>query len=168
MKYIIAFIILAVIGGNPTNCGSEYAYSYHEPEQIHIAFGGKYILEFYDHFQNPSFVTTCHNFCSLSILYTLLTEKINDIVVTWTTINDTLESLVNFGVFPELDQVAVGIRTNYKDLRGQWIHRATLKNLQFDTIYSKRLLKYLLYCRKIKTTYGAIYRSLTTFDCDNL
>ncbi|XP_026331992.1 acid phosphatase type 7-like [Hyposmocoma kahamanoa] len=78
------------------------------------------------------------SYCQPEQIHIAFGEKINHIVVTWTTMNDSRESLVNFGVFPDLDQMAEGVRTRYKNLHGQWIHRVTLKHLQFNTIYNYR------------------------------
>lgn len=70
-----------------------------------------------------------------------MVEKIDDIVVTWTTIDDTQASIVQFGMAqdPYLNWVATGQRTSYVHLRGQWIHRVTLRNLYFNTTYSEFL-----------------------------
>ncbi|XP_028155946.1 acid phosphatase type 7 isoform X2 [Ostrinia furnacalis] len=79
--------------------------NYLQPEQIHISFG----------------------------------EKTNDIVVTWSTFNDT-ESRVIYRVngTPHWSKVT-GFSKVFVDggkmKRPQWIHRATLANLKFDTRY---------------------------------
>lgn len=70
-----------------------------------------------------------------------MVERINDIVITWTTIDDAQESVVQFGKAqnPYLNREVVGQRISYENLRGQWIHRVTLKNLHFNTTYSEFL-----------------------------
>lgn len=78
-------------------------------------------------------------------LFMLFTEKSNSIVITWTTTDDSQESRVQFGVFPtSLDKEAVGNHISYFHIRGQWIHRVTLENLQFNTIYGRLYSYYLL------------------------
>lgn len=67
-------------------------------------------------------------------------EKTNNIVVTWSTFNDTQESVVEYGV-NGMDRKAVGKAKIFvdggKEHREQWIHRVTLKNLKFDTKYGE-------------------------------
>ncbi|CAH0755500.1 unnamed protein product [Diatraea saccharalis] len=63
--------------------------------------------------------------------------KTNDIVATWSTFNDT-ESIVRYGVSSP-DQETSGSSEVFVDggnmKRRQWIHRATMKDLKFDTHY---------------------------------
>lgn len=67
-----------------------------------------------------------------------IAEKINDIVVTWTTVDDAQESRVQFGEFTGvMDKEAKGNRISYENMRSQWIHRVTLKDLQFNTTYGR-------------------------------
>lgn len=68
-----------------------------------------------------------------------MVEKIDDIVVTWTTIDNSQESIVQFGTAGDryLNWEVAGQSTIYKNLRGQWIHRVALKNLDFNTTYSE-------------------------------
>lgn len=64
-------------------------------------------------------------------------EKVNDIVATWSTFNDTA-SLVRYGVY-KLEDQATGASKVFvdggKQKRPQWIHRASMKDLKFDTRY---------------------------------
>ncbi|CAH2041217.1 unnamed protein product, partial [Iphiclides podalirius] len=65
-------------------------------------------------------------------------SKTNDIVVTWSTFNDTIESRAQYGV-NEMDKEALGHSKLFTDggpeKRSQWIHRVLLKDLKHDTRY---------------------------------
>ncbi|CAH0755502.1 unnamed protein product [Diatraea saccharalis] len=71
------------------------------------------------------------------LLSFILSAKTNDIVATWSTFNDT-ESIVRYGVSSP-DQETSGSSEVFVDggnmKRRQWIHRATMKDLKFDTHY---------------------------------
>ncbi|XP_039756844.1 acid phosphatase type 7 isoform X1 [Pararge aegeria] len=62
----------------------------------------------------------------------------NDMVVTWTTYNDTQESRVQYGEL-DMDEEAVGGSTLFTDggklRRTMWIHRTLLPDLKFNTKY---------------------------------
>ncbi|XP_045500015.1 acid phosphatase type 7 isoform X1 [Colias croceus] len=77
-------------------------------------------------------------YCQPEQVHIAFGEKSNDIVVTWTTFNNTHESRVQYGQ-GIMDQEAVGTRTRFTDggpwKRFMWIHRVTLKDLKFDTRY---------------------------------
>jgi acid phosphatase type 7 len=66
-------------------------------------------------------------------------------VATWSTFNDT-ESIIKYGI-KSLNQKAIGLSTVFIDggetKRAQWIHRATMKNLKFNTRYGEHGLKKL-------------------------
>ncbi|KAI5638603.1 calcineurin-like phosphoesterase domain-containing protein [Phthorimaea operculella] len=65
-------------------------------------------------------------------------DKINDIAITWSTMKDTHKSVVQFGE-KTTDQMTTGHRTVFVDggalKHKQWIHRATLMDLKYDTKY---------------------------------
>ncbi|XP_038212389.1 acid phosphatase type 7 isoform X3 [Zerene cesonia] len=77
-------------------------------------------------------------YCQPEQIHIAFGEKSNDIVVTWTTFNNTHESRVQYGQ-GVMDQEAVGTRTRFTDggprKRFMWIHRVTLADLKFDTRY---------------------------------
>lgn len=70
----------------------------------------------------------------------IISEKVNDIVVTWSTFNDTEESRVQYGV-GIMDTEATGSSKLFIDggklMRSQYIHTVTLKDLKFNTRYGK-------------------------------
>lgn len=82
---------------------------------------------------------------TLSFFFVLndFSDKTNDIVVTWSTFNDTEESRVQYGV-GAMDQDAVGTSWLFTDggreQRTQWIHKVLLKDLKFDTRYGKKVI----------------------------
>ncbi|KAJ2944066.1 hypothetical protein O0L34_g8405 [Tuta absoluta] len=69
-------------------------------------------------------------------------EKINDIAVTWSTMEDTDESVVQFGE-KTTDQMVTGTSNVFADggvlKHEQWIHRVMLKDLKYDTKYVYRV-----------------------------
>ncbi|XP_032518241.2 acid phosphatase type 7 isoform X1 [Danaus plexippus] len=78
------------------------------------------------------------DYCQPEQIHISFGSKTNDIVVTWTTFNDTQESRVQYGV-GVMDQEAVGSSTVFTDggrrKRTMWIHRVLLKDLNFNTRY---------------------------------
>ncbi|KAK5638556.1 hypothetical protein RI129_012851 [Pyrocoelia pectoralis] len=67
-------------------------------------------------------------------------DSVYEIVVTWSTIGDTKESIVEYGVgFRPLNYTALGYSKLFTDggtkKRSQYIHTATLKNLKPSTVY---------------------------------
>lgn len=64
----------------------------------------------------------------------------NEIVVTWSTLNDTKESTVEYGIGGMILQ-AKGVSQLFKDggpkQRSQYIHRVTLPNLTPESTYGK-------------------------------
>ncbi|XP_026332478.1 acid phosphatase type 7-like isoform X2 [Hyposmocoma kahamanoa] len=90
------------------------------------------------HIGDPDPEYNC-SYCQPEQIHISFGEKINDIVVTWTTVEDSLESRVQFGTFHgAFSEEAKGNRTSYQVLRGQWIHRVTLRDLSFNTTYKYR------------------------------
>ncbi|XP_050344414.1 acid phosphatase type 7 isoform X1 [Nymphalis io] len=77
-------------------------------------------------------------YCQPEQIHISFGSKSNDIVVTWTTFNDTQESRVQYGE-ATMDKEAVGSRTLFTDggkrRRKMWIHRTLLPDLKFDTKY---------------------------------
>jgi hypothetical protein len=65
---------------------------------------------------------------------------VNDIVVTWSTVNGTKESIVEYGI-GELTLTAEGTSTLFisggNEKRKQYMHRVKLPNLTSGTKYSK-------------------------------
>lgn len=78
------------------------------------------------------------NYCQPEQVHISFGSKTNDIVVTWTTFNDTQESRVQYGQ-DIMDKEAIGTRTEFTDggklKRKMWIHRTLLPDLKFDTKY---------------------------------
>lgn len=95
---------------------------------------------------NIIFVVTCLPFslcydcayCQPEQVHLAFGEKSNDIVVTWTTYNDTEESIVKYGQ-GMMNNTAHGSSGLFIDgghlKRQQWIHRVTLRDLHFNTKY---------------------------------
>ncbi|XP_072929526.1 acid phosphatase type 7 isoform X2 [Epargyreus clarus] len=77
-------------------------------------------------------------YCQPEQIHIAFGSKSNDIVVTWSTFNDTQESRVQYGV-GVMDKEAVGTSSLFTDgghqHRSQWIHRVLLPDLKFDTKY---------------------------------
>ncbi|CAG5023618.1 unnamed protein product [Parnassius apollo] len=77
-------------------------------------------------------------YCQPEQLHISFGSKTNDIVVTWSTFNDTTESRVQYGE-GVMDKEAVGNSTLFTDggpqRRSQWIHRVVLKDLKYNTRY---------------------------------
>ncbi|XP_050666890.1 acid phosphatase type 7 isoform X2 [Leptidea sinapis] len=77
-------------------------------------------------------------YCQPEQVHIAFGSKSNDIVVTWTTFNDTHESRVQYGA-GALDEEASGGRSRFVDggrlRRSMWIHRVTLADLRYDTKY---------------------------------
>lgn len=77
-------------------------------------------------------------YCQPEQIHISFGEKSNDIVVTWSTFNDTLESRVKYGE-GIMDKEAVGSAMEFVDggklKRSQWIHRVLLKDLKYNTKY---------------------------------
>ncbi|XP_046967699.1 acid phosphatase type 7 isoform X1 [Vanessa cardui] len=77
-------------------------------------------------------------YCQPEQIHISFGSKPNDIVVTWTTFNNTNESRVQYGE-GSMDLEAVGTRTLFTDggkqRRKMWIHRTLLPDLKFDTRY---------------------------------
>ncbi|XP_063624901.1 acid phosphatase type 7-like [Cydia splendana] len=75
--------------------------------------------------------------CNPEQVHIAFGEKSNDIVVTWSTFNDT-PSVVHYGV-EELQHYAYGASSLFEDggneRRQQYTHRVTLPDLQYDTKY---------------------------------
>lgn len=91
-----------------------------------------------------SFSSSCQLKIILHGLNVILPEKTNDIVVTWSTFNDT-DSLVLYRSDGNEKQVAGSSKIfidGGKMKRKQWIHRVTLKDLKFNTRYGKYFLKF--------------------------
>ncbi|XP_030028562.2 acid phosphatase type 7 isoform X2 [Manduca sexta] len=80
---------------------------------------------------------TC-TYCQPEQIHIAFGEKTNDIVVTWSTFNDTQESRVQYGQ-GIMDKEAVGSAKLFidggKEQRSQWIHNVVLKDLKFNTKY---------------------------------
>ncbi|KAJ2937494.1 hypothetical protein O0L34_g17538 [Tuta absoluta] len=74
------------------------------------------------------------SYCQPEQIHISFGDKLSDIVVTWTTFNDTEESRVQYGE-GIMDREAQGSSTVFQGGRGQYIHRVTLRNLKFDTRY---------------------------------
>ncbi|CAH0727268.1 unnamed protein product, partial [Brenthis ino] len=78
------------------------------------------------------------NYCQPEQIHISFGTKTNDIVVTWTTFNDTQESRVQYGE-GVMDMEATGTSTLFTDggkmKRTMWIHRTVLPDLKFDTKY---------------------------------
>ena len=78
------------------------------------------------------------SYCQPEQIHIAFGDKINDIVVTWSTFNDTEESRVEYGE-GTMDQKAVGTSWLFTDggreMRTQWIHKVVLKDLKFNTRY---------------------------------
>jgi len=76
-------------------------------------------------------------------------DNIHDIVVTWSTRNDTEESIVEYGIGGFVLR-AEGNSTLFVDggrkKQKQYIHRVWLKNLTPDSKYSKIYLMYFTVC----------------------
>lgn len=92
-----------------------------------------YILLKYTHIRYPEHGIKCN--------ISLISEKTNDIVVTWSTFNDTT-SVVRYKNYGESEwQLVMGSSKVFIDggqmKRPQWIHRVTLKDLAYDTRYSE-------------------------------
>ncbi|XP_047520844.1 acid phosphatase type 7 isoform X3 [Pieris napi] len=77
-------------------------------------------------------------YCQPEQVHIAFGTKPNDIIVTWTTFNNTHESRVQYGL-GEMNLEAVGTRHRFTDggqlHRHMWIHRVTLQDLKFDTKY---------------------------------
>lgn len=77
---------------------------------------------------------------NLRVIKFIVAAKTNDIIVTWTTFNDTEESRVQYGV-GDMNMEARGGSTLFTDggslRRSMFIHRVILKDLEFDTKYGK-------------------------------
>ncbi|CAH3974751.1 unnamed protein product [Pieris brassicae] len=77
-------------------------------------------------------------YCQPEQVHIAFGTKPNDIIVTWTTFNNTHESRVQYGL-GEMSLEAVGTRHQFTDggqlHRHMWIHRVTLLDLKFDTKY---------------------------------
>lgn len=73
-------------------------------------------------------------------LISFITEKTTDIVVTWSTFNDSLSSRVQYGK-EVMDKDATGSAKLFvdggKQKRHQWIHNVVLRDLEPNTKYSK-------------------------------
>jgi len=80
--------------------------------------------------------------CLLKEIYAfnILSDNIHDIIVTWSTKNDTKESIVEYGIGGFILR-AEGNSTLFVDggekKRKQYIHRVWLKNLTPNSKYSK-------------------------------
>ncbi|XP_069359974.1 acid phosphatase type 7 isoform X1 [Maniola hyperantus] len=78
------------------------------------------------------------DYCQPEQVHISFGSNTNDIVVTWTTYNDTQESRVQYGE-KGMDKEAVGFSTVFTDggklRRKMWIHRTLLPDLKFDTRY---------------------------------
>ncbi|KAG7301923.1 hypothetical protein JYU34_013341 [Plutella xylostella] len=77
-------------------------------------------------------------YCQPEQVHIAFGEKTNDIVVTWSTFNDTKETRVQYGK-NVMDTEAQGFSTLFVDggphKHSQYIHRVTLHDLEFDTEY---------------------------------
>ncbi|XP_063384993.1 acid phosphatase type 7 isoform X3 [Cydia fagiglandana] len=77
-------------------------------------------------------------YCQPEQVHIAFGEKPNDIVLTWTTFNDTQGSYATFGKEQLTDQ-ASGYSTLFRDggkqRRELYIHRVTLRGLDYDTTY---------------------------------
>ncbi|XP_063624902.1 acid phosphatase type 7 isoform X1 [Cydia splendana] len=77
-------------------------------------------------------------YCQPEQVHIAFGEKPNDIVLTWTTFNDTQGSYATFGKEQLTDQVS-GYSTLFRDggqqRRELYIHRVTLPGLDYDTTY---------------------------------
>lgn len=78
------------------------------------------------------------DFCQPEQIHISFGSKSNDIMVTWTTFNDTGETRVQYGE-GIMDKEAVGSRKLFIDggplRRKMWIHRTLLPDLKYDTKY---------------------------------
>lgn len=72
------------------------------------------------------------------LCFLFFVEKENEIVVTWSTMDSTNESLVEYGI-DDFNLIANGSYTKFTDdgpkKRSQYIHRVTLTNLTENTRY---------------------------------
>ncbi|KAJ8719863.1 hypothetical protein PYW08_012038 [Mythimna loreyi] len=86
---------------------------------------------------NPGPTYECTH-CQPEQLHIAFGEKVNDIVVTWSTFNDTEESRVQYGE-GIMDKEASGSSKLFVDggklKRAQYIHKVVLKDLKFNTRY---------------------------------
>ncbi|XP_063538363.1 acid phosphatase type 7-like isoform X2 [Cydia strobilella] len=77
-------------------------------------------------------------YCQPEQVHIAFGEKPNDIVLTWTTFNDTQGSYATFGK-GQLEAQASGYSTLFRDggkqQREMYIHRVTLPGLDYDTTY---------------------------------
>ncbi|XP_049875413.1 acid phosphatase type 7 isoform X6 [Pectinophora gossypiella] len=76
-------------------------------------------------------------YCQPEQIHISFGEKTNDIVVTWTTYNDTEDSMVQYGE-GVLQNLAMGYQTMFVAGNGtnvEFVHRVTLPDLKFDTRY---------------------------------
>ncbi|CAK1543301.1 unnamed protein product [Leptosia nina] len=77
-------------------------------------------------------------YCQPEQIHIAFGSKTNEIVVTWTTFNDTHESRVQYGE-GAMNLEAQGSRHKFTDggalKRQMWIHRVLLPNLKFNTKY---------------------------------
>ncbi|KAI8432465.1 hypothetical protein MSG28_004852 [Choristoneura fumiferana] len=77
-------------------------------------------------------------YCQPEQVHIAFGEKSNDIVVTWSTFNDTEGSFVQYGV-GVMSRQAAGSSSLFRDggkaRREQYIHRVTLPDLQYNTTY---------------------------------
>ncbi|KAH9644719.1 hypothetical protein HF086_003824, partial [Spodoptera exigua] len=89
------------------------------------------------HIRAPGYTYECTH-CQPEQIHIAFGEKPNDIVVTWSTFNDTQESRVQYGA-GIMDKEATGSSKLFIDggklRRSQYIHTVTLKNLEFNTRY---------------------------------
>ncbi|CAB3223364.1 unnamed protein product [Arctia plantaginis] len=77
-------------------------------------------------------------YCQPEQVHISFGDKINDIVVTWSTFNDTQGSVVQFGK-GIMDRTVSGTSKLFVDggllKRSQYIHTVTLRDLEYDTRY---------------------------------
>lgn len=101
----------------------------YQPQQIHIAFGGLFVWRL----NRSTWNQTKNNvgFGLISLLLHLFTENVNDIVVTWSTMNDVGKngSVVEYGI-NGLTLKAYGTSEKFVDggaaKHSQYIHRVGL------------------------------------------